>query len=867
MGPDDRLTIELSETFFNQGFFRRVIEVLDEHLGLPGSQDNLNYAAGQIIRSLASFLMTGQFRESMVPAETLHNYFISGLQSEVVDDTTVVPLLAILNRHLVDNNQIPAIQRAHAELFLAKSIKSSEYRDEQDRLYISALESFVAGNHVHGGLDTKISMACRLPLSPDDGNFEERLTRYFREYEILNYPTGLESALLQLLEMAHGLSDFKMEALILNDLERLFLTSEAKLSWLMARFSMLARWSLRGSDRGKIIQGGEALWKELGRTDCLFYRGRTAQFVSQAYYAMQDQDMTLIWHQRALKDMPCIDSIANSPATRGSNACSIDDYENHYEKISAILRPEGTDQLSEPAVERIEALLTQMLASVTRDGRVLATIEKAIKLYEGHLSRIKDASLATTQTANISGFQATVQIMRASSRQDIDYELLALKLSKKARDLYLKEKQLGHAIMALQREACINVGIAQKFERIRDDQVSLAWQNALNQYSVALDSANGLGLTFLASENAYWVAFCEYRRWIHGWCSPESLVQSLLVAENYADRQRQEVSILRGITAAIAKARFSSNAKVRNIYKFAIQVCIGVGHVIDAWSWVQKSKARTLSDLLGLGALIPLGLEERIHQNKACQNLFEDERRLMEKLAVTPDTDRFKVVIDLEEHQKVMRGHAVLSELLDLREGIPIAIGELFAGEQNAQQHKKATIFVDWAATESGLSIYVVKESGKPIIRQLPISIGVIDEWVSKYLNSERGAKHTTPGGRALSGVREEDEPDEGPLRDLDILISPLAELSGPDDLLVLCPTGPIHAVPLHALRLGPLENRQILIERNLVVYCASLTSFIQCCRLADSRFTANARKCLMAVYEEDSEPNDYDDKQFSEYE
>ncbi|KAL9097451.1 MAG: hypothetical protein Q9165_000347 [Trypethelium subeluteriae] len=926
MGLDDRLTVELSETLFNQGFFRRVIEVLDKHLTLTGSDDNPNYAAGQMIRFLADFFMTGHFRESMILAESLYNCFISGLQSEVVDDATIRidiyyckfrhlaaacgsfddsqqegqllfrlrkafyvliersdffnasmvarthssccsgPEKTSLIEYLVDNKQIQPIQRAHAQLSLAKSIKSSERRDEQDRLYTSALELFVAGNHLHGGLDTKISMACRLPFSPEDGNFEERLTRYFREYETLNYPTGLESALLQLLETTHNLGDFKMEALILNDLEKLFRTSGSELNWLMARFSSLARQSLRGGDRGKTIQGGEALWNALRRTDCVFHRGRTAQLVSQAYYAIQDQDMTLFWHQRALEDMPLIEPIINSSITMGSNLASIEDFEKHYEKIAALLNSKETDHLSKHTAERIEGLLSQMLARVNRDGRVLAIIDNAIKLYEGHLCCVKDPSFANMQTASISGLQATALIMRASSRQDIDDEMLAIKHSKKARDLYLKEKQLGNAIMALQREALINVGIAQKFEQIKDDQVSLAWHNALRQYSVALDSANGLGLTFLARENAYWVAFCEYRRWIHGWCSSESLLQSLLEAEGYVDRQRQEVSILRGINAAVAKARLSSDVKTRNIYLFAIRVCTGVGNVVTAWSWVQKSKARSLSDLLGLGVLIPLELEERISRDKDCQMLFEDERRIMEKLAVTSDTDRFKVVIELEEHQKEMRGQAVLSELLDLREGVPIAIDELSAGERKAQ-HKKATIFVDWVATESGLSIYVVNESGNPIIRQLPISIGMIEGWVSEYLNGERGAKHITPGERTLSGMQEEDEPDEGPLRNLDVLISPLAELSGPDDLLVLCPTGPIHAVPLHALRLGPPEDRQILIERNPVVYCASLTSFIQCCRLADSIFAANVRKCLMAVYEEDFGPEDYDGKNFSEYE
>jgi hypothetical protein len=45
--------------------------------------------------------------------------------------------------------------------------------------------------------------------------------------------------------------------------------------------------------------------------------------------------------------------------------------------------------------------------------------------------------------------------------------------------------------------------------------------------------------------------------------------------------------------------------------------------------------------------------------------------------------------------------------------------------------------------------------------------------------------------------------------------------------LLVLCLTGVLYTVLLYALRLGLPNDTQILIEHNLVVYCASLTSSV----------------------------------------
>jgi hypothetical protein len=79
---------------------------------------------------------------------------------------------------------------------------------------------------------------------------------------------------------------------------------------------------------------------------------------------------------------------------------------------------------------------------------------------------------------------------------------------------------------------------------------------------------------------------------------------------------------------------------------------------------------------------------------------------------------------------------------------------------------------------------------------------------------------------------------------------------SNRDDLLVFCPSGPLNSLPLHALRLGPREDGGILITQNPIAYCASLTSFSQCCLRggsAASSIDALASKSFLAVYEPSS--------------
>ena len=91
----------------------------------------------------------------------------------------------------------------------------------------------------------------------------------------------------------------------------------------------------------------------------------------------------------------------------------------------------------------------------------------------------------------------------------------------------------------------------------------------------------------------------------------------------------------------------------------------------------------------------------------------------------------------------------------------------------------------------------------------------------------------------------------DNPLRALDPLIAPLATVSNPGDLIVMCPTGNLHSLPLHALLLTNGNIRTTLLERNPTVYCASLTTFAQCCqRAADAVPKSMMVRDVLAIYE-----------------
>jgi CHAT domain-containing protein len=772
-----------------------------------------------------------------------------------------------LAESLASNDQIPALCRAQAQLLLAEKLKSPEQRDKQDGLYALALDSLKNEDHAYLALDTEIARMCRVPLDLNDDTFGERLMSLFKKYETLDYPTGFGSALLRFLNLAHELNDFDSQNLVLNDLESVFNTLTSKLTWLMMRTSTLARWSIRGGDRGKVISGATALWNDLHESDCSFYRGQAAQLISQAYSALGDREMMVEWSLRAQKDIPETNVTAIPSLTRGFDLSKIEHLQQYYEKTARLVDHENADYSPEDAAEKLEVFLSQALARPNPTPQSFDIIKRAIILYEGNIGRLTDPRLVKKQRANLQQSQGSLKMMMSSPRQDIEFELAALDAFKEARGLYVSEKLLGNAVIVLQHEGLVHVGIAQKFERVGYSETQQAWKNALSQYKLALDSANGLGLTFLSRESAYWVAFCEFRLWARGWYEYETVLNSLLLAESFVDQQRQEVSILRGMAAAVTKSRLSSHKHVRDIYRLAIQVCNRDGNVLTAWRWAQKSKARSLSDLLGLGVFIPIELMGKIQENDACRRLFEEEHKLVEDSTAAPDTERFKMRIQLEHLQKKMREQNVLAELLNLREGVPITWSEFsnITRKQRWNRSGRATVLIDWVVTNFGISMYVVKDKEEPILRQLAITKEQIQNWVSKHLNSGGDPDKRREDEVTLSGLKEEDEIEDGPLRDLDALVAPLAELSNPEDLLIFCPTGILHSLPLHALRIGSKEE-DILIVRNPITYCASLTSFVQCCQRANSvtRTDVPPTKRLLAVYERESRGEQQDDESFS---
>ncbi len=128
-----------------------------------------------------------------------------------------------------------------------------------------------------------------------------------------------------------------------------------------------------------------------------------------------------------------------------------------------------------------------------------------------------------------------------------------------------------------------------------------------------------------------------------------------------------------------------------------------------------------------------------------------------------------------------------------------------------AAADQSGTALVDWFRAGDKLFVIVDRGNDKPDMRWLELGPERVSELASVYLAPETAA--TT--------LRR----DPQLLQIFDSLIAPLAELTDPGEHLILCPTAPLHGIPLHALGIGGMP----LLQRNPISYTPSLSVLHHC--------------------------------------
>lgn len=282
----------------------------------------------------------------------------------------------------------------------------------------------------------------------------------------------------------------------------------------------------------------------------------------------------------------------------------------------------------------------------------------------------------------------------------------------------------------------------------------------------------------------------------------DAALEYLVSGEANFDAMRREFTS--GTTLQAQQSKQSITEQSWRLYDLALQLLVGDRpDASKAWEWTQRAKARSLGDAMGSG-IVPLArvIQDISHHPKSHQLLMNQQDIVRRLDRVSPE-QRSQLKQELVQVQQKMSEDPHLQEYLELRTGVAITLEDVETLQASEQQ---TCVCLDWVKIDQTLWLFVKRPSKPPTHHRLTLNMDDVQQFINQYL---------TPTANLRSSLRDIPEC----LEILNPLIEPLATHTQPNELLILSPTGLLHAIPLHALTL----DGQVLLERNPVVYCPSL--------------------------------------------
>lgn len=329
-------------------------------------------------------------------------------------------------------------------------------------------------------------------------------------------------------------------------------------------------------------------------------------------------------------------------------------------------------------------------------------------------------------------------------------------------------------------------------------------------------------------------------------------LEEVQFAEELYDSIRRSSLSTDRIESLFEKRGVVSNKELQKLYANAVEACLGQGNGPQAWLWLQRGKARALSDYFGLRALVPERLLADIRADPNAQGLYDLEQESNSAIVKASPQNYVAARRKAEIAQVAMRKHPLLAQLLSIREGtfhVQFDEVELQSALEMTGRDPRTVKYIDWffpvaAAKDTKLVLLVRSLDGITVNKTLSITTGIVEAWIKRVL--EHPPEADPPLKRSDGNKR---------LRELSLLIQDLEELTKEEDLLIICPSGPLTRIPIHAIRFRPSD--QALIQRNPVLYSSSAAMFRYCQMRAAKEGLKDTlppeNPTMLAVYDEDT--------------
>ncbi len=670
----------------------------------------------------------------------------------------------------------------------------------------TAARLYEQGEHVHGHIDVQFARA-KLKIEREFAGtnlFEDCL----RAYQELDFPRGELTALMDLSQLVHERGDTATAATYRN--QTLALSEQTGMGLTRDNFqTSQADLLMRNGDYGGAIEICEAA---MSTNPPAMIKALFEQLLGSAYSFINDPDAS-ITHTRNAVEM--------------------------FESLGA------TDPASDAVMQ-----LTSNLSSLRREDAWLEA-EALLQTWSTRDEERRDFSAAVSKQEMI----AQINILRFLYSNVRRGEV---RLLDEAEAAIVKAEALTRGLT--ERESFLRRGNLQQLRgqifqsRNDEDGVIQAWRNAFSLFeqagfeTYAANCRYMLGVIFLNRTNRDLANFNEaednlraaleyYERakmreqsadnrfmfarlYVNTSVSVqvdlstqllEAALGHLREAEADYDSMRQEFNA-GGSILEVQRGKRALIEKSQRIYQLALDITSRFRpDAGEAWHWVQHAKARALSDVLGSGSTPPARIMAQLEQQPDSFNLVLNERELALRITKASATERIGLRKELDTLRQTMSREPALAEYVELRTGSALDLADLESMLSEDITAGRKCVCIDWYAVEDRLFLMAARTGVQPEMVELPLPLSMVRAFVAGNLGRENFR------GNLL------DAPEV--FRELDPLISPLAQLSSPEDLLILSPTGPLHLLPLHALEI----DAEPLLARNPIVYCPSLSVMRQC--------------------------------------
>jgi len=173
----------------------------------------------------------------------------------------------------------------------------------------------------------------------------------------------------------------------------------------------------------------------------------------------------------------------------------------------------------------------------------------------------------------------------------------------------------------------------------------------------------------------------------------------------------------------------------QDCYAEAITICFDQKRFASAWNWIQRNKARILSDMLRVGVVIPEYLRVKIEGTEEMAQLLCEETSLVRRLDNTSGEYSLGLRYELGMLRNRMRQFPLLAELLASRDGNSETLEDLDWLFKNDPMSEKIRV-VDWMYVNNKIYIVIVGNERNPEMEEVQNEVD-LNDWVHEYIFDE----------------------------------------------------------------------------------------------------------------------------------